>query len=77
MKHAGVRWLGTSHMSVLGACCKQAKAERKAILGRKTCTRKATIGRKSNTHTCMEDLTMLGLGFFNKIVMDDEPETNI
>jgi hypothetical protein len=40
-----------SHMSVLGACWKQAKSERKAILGRKACTRKATAGRKSNT--CM------------------------
>jgi hypothetical protein len=50
-------------MSVLGACWKQAESERKAILGRKACKRKATAGRKSNTHACMEDLTMLGLGF--------------
>jgi hypothetical protein len=45
------------------SCWKQAKAERKAILGKKACTRKATAGRKNNTHACMEDLTKLGLGF--------------
>jgi hypothetical protein len=38
--------------------------ERKAILGEKACMRKGTVGRKNNTHACMEDLTMLGLGFF-------------
>jgi hypothetical protein len=51
-------------MSVLGACWKQAKVERKAILGKKACTRKATTGRKSNMCACMEDLTMVGLGFW-------------
>jgi hypothetical protein len=51
-------------MSVLGACWKQAKAERKTILGKKACTRKATAGRKNNTRACREDLTTLGLGFW-------------
>jgi hypothetical protein len=63
-----------SHMSVLGACWKQAKAERKEILGKKACTRKATAGRKRSTHACMEDLMTLGLGFFQCIVMDEEPK---
>jgi hypothetical protein len=26
-------------------------------------------------HACMEDLTMLGLGFLQRIVMDEETET--
>jgi hypothetical protein len=64
-----------SHMSVLGACWKQAKVERKVILGKKACTREATAGRKSSTRACMEDLTMLGLGFLQHIVMVEEPET--
>jgi chromosome segregation ATPase len=64
MKHTKVRWLGTSHMSVLGACWKQTKVESKVILGKKACTRKATTGRKNNMHACMEDLTTLGLGFW-------------
>jgi hypothetical protein len=51
-------------MLVLGAYWKQAKAERKVILGKKACTRKVTAGRKSNTHACMEDLTKLGLWFW-------------
>jgi hypothetical protein len=63
-----------SHMSVLGACWKQAKVERKVILGKKACTRKATAGRKSSTCACMEDLTTLGLGFLQCIVMAEEPE---
>jgi hypothetical protein len=73
-KHTKVRWLGTSHTSVLGACWKQAKVERKIILGRKACTRKATTRRKSNTRACMEDLTTSGLGFLQYIVMVDEPK---
>jgi hypothetical protein len=36
---------------------------RKAIFGREACKRKNTVGRKSRTHACMEDLMMLGLGF--------------
>jgi hypothetical protein len=64
MKCTKVRWLGTSHMSVLGACWKQTKAESKVILGKKACTRKATAGRKNNMRACMEDLTTLGLGFW-------------
>jgi hypothetical protein len=44
-------------------CWKQAKVERKAILGKMTCTREATTGRKSSTHTCMEDLMTSGLSF--------------
>jgi hypothetical protein len=56
-------------------CWKQAKAERKAILGKKACMRKATAGRKNNTRACMEDLMMLGLGFLQCIVMVEEPET--
>jgi hypothetical protein len=48
--------------------------ERKVILGRKACTRKATVGRKINMHACMEDLMMLGLGFFSYTVMVDELE---
>jgi hypothetical protein len=67
-------WLETSHMSVLGACWKQTKVERKVILGRKACTRKATAGRKSSTCACMEYLTMLGLWFLKYTVMVDEPE---
>jgi hypothetical protein len=51
-------------MSVLGACWKQAKEERKAILGKKECTKKATDGKKSSTRTCMKYLTMVGLGFW-------------
>jgi hypothetical protein len=74
MKHTKVRWLKTRHVSVLGACWKHAKLERKAILGKKACTRKATTGRKSSTHTCMEDLTTLGLGFLQCIVMVEEIE---
>jgi hypothetical protein len=31
---------------------------------KKTCTRKATAGRKNNTHTWEEDLTSVGLGFW-------------
>jgi hypothetical protein len=44
-------------------------------LGKKACTRKATAGRKRSTHACMEDLTTLGLGFLQYIVMVEEPET--
>jgi len=43
-------------------------------LENKACTREATAGRKSSTHACMEDLTTLGLGFLQYIVMDDELE---
>jgi hypothetical protein len=57
------RWLETSHMSVLGACWVQAESERNDIFGREACKRKETVGRKRNTHPCMEDLTTLGLGF--------------
>jgi hypothetical protein len=46
-----------------GLYWRQAEPERKDILGRKECTRKATTRRKRSTHTCMEDLTILGLGF--------------
>jgi hypothetical protein len=63
MKHTNVRWLGMSHMSVLGAYWKQAKEEIKAILGKQACMKKATTGRKNNMRACMEDLTTLGLGF--------------
>jgi hypothetical protein len=48
--------------------------ERKAILGKKACTRKATAGRKRSMRACMEDLTTLGLGFLQYIVMVGEPE---
>jgi hypothetical protein len=51
-------------MSVLGACWKHTKLERKTILGKKACTRKVTVGRKKNMDACMEDLTMVGLGFW-------------
>jgi hypothetical protein len=61
-------------MSVLGACWKQAKVERKVILGKKACTQKATAGRKSSMRACMEYLTTLGLGFLKYIVMAGEPE---
>jgi hypothetical protein len=60
-------------MLVLGACWKQAKVEMNVIFGKKACTREVTAGRKRNTCTCMEDLTMLGLGFLKYIVMDGEP----
>jgi hypothetical protein len=74
MKHTKDRWLGTSHMSVLGDCWKQAKVERKAILGRKSCTRKVTAGNKSSMCVCMEDLTTLGFCFFQYTVMSGELE---
>jgi hypothetical protein len=48
--------------------------ERNVILGKKSCTREATAERKRNTHAFMEDLMMLGLGFFQCIVMAGEPE---
>jgi hypothetical protein len=48
--------------------------ERKDILGKKACTRKVTARRKSSTRVCMEDLTTLGLGFLQYIVMVGEPE---
>jgi hypothetical protein len=64
MKHTRYRWLGLSHMSVLGACWMQAESERKTIFGREACKRKEIAGRKINMHACMEDLMMLGLGFF-------------
>jgi hypothetical protein len=67
------RWLGMSHMSVLGACWKHAKEEIKVILGKKACMRESTTGRKSNMHPCMEDLMMLGLGFLQYILMVGEP----
>jgi hypothetical protein len=51
------------HVSV-GGLLEQAKAEKKAILGKKACTRKATAGRKNNMCACREDLTTLGLGFW-------------
>jgi hypothetical protein len=44
------------------------------ILGKKACMREAKAGRKRNVSAFMEYLTMLGLGFFQCIVMDDEPE---
>jgi len=75
MRHINVRWLRTRNMSVLGACWKKAKVERKAILGKKECTREAIAGRKRITRACMEDLRMLGLGFFQYIVMDGKIET--
>jgi hypothetical protein len=56
-------------------CWKQAKGEINVILGKKAHTRKVTVGRKSSTCACMEDLTKLGLGFLQYIVMDGEPET--
>jgi hypothetical protein len=55
-------------------CWKQAKTERKTILAKKACTRKATTGRKSNMRAYMEDLTTLGLGFLQCIVMVEEPK---
>jgi hypothetical protein len=64
-----------SHMSMLGACWKQAKVERKTSLGNKACTREVTTRRKSSARACMEDLMTLGLGFLQHIVMDEEPET--
>jgi hypothetical protein len=74
-KCTNVRWLGMSHMLVLGACWKQEKVKRKEILGKKACTRKVTAGRKRNMNVCMEDLTTLGLGFLKYIVMVEETET--
>ena len=49
--------------------------KRKVILGKKACTREATARRKSNMHACMEDLTTLGLGFSQHIVMAGDLET--
>jgi hypothetical protein len=63
MMHTKNRWLGTSHMSMLGAYWNHTKAERKAILGKKAGTREAIARRKIITHACMEDLTTLELGF--------------
>jgi hypothetical protein len=64
MKHTRVRWLGMSHMSVLGACWKQAESERKAIFGREGMQEERDSWKeKQHTRACMEDLTMLGLGF--------------
>jgi hypothetical protein len=31
--------------------------------------------KEEQPHTCMEDITILGLGFLQYIVMDGEPET--
>jgi hypothetical protein len=49
--------------------------ERKVILGKNACTREVTAGWKSNRRACMEDLMMLELGFFQHIVMVEDPET--
>jgi hypothetical protein len=43
--------------------------------GKKPCTRKVTAGRKNIMCTCREDLMMLGLGFLQCIVMEEEPKT--
>jgi len=40
----------------------QVESEIKVIFGREAYKRKETIGRKSSTHACMEDLTTSGLG---------------
>jgi hypothetical protein len=56
-------------------CWKETKVERKEILGKKACTREEIARRKNNTCTCMEYLTMLGLGFLQLIVMAGEPKT--
>jgi hypothetical protein len=53
----------------------QAKEKRKVILGKKACRRKSIAGRKSSMCACMDDLTMLGLGFLQCIVIVEEPET--
>jgi hypothetical protein len=45
------RWLGMSHMSVLGAYWKQVESERKAILGRKACKGKRQLEGKE--HMCI------------------------
>jgi hypothetical protein len=39
------------------------KRKRKVFLGKKTCTRKETDGRKNNTHGWEEELMTIGLGF--------------
>jgi hypothetical protein len=64
-----------SNMMRISICWKQEKAERKAILGKKACMRKETIERKCSTRTCMEYLTMLGLGVLQYIVIVGELET--
>jgi hypothetical protein len=56
---------------------KHAKSERKVILGRKECMRKAIAGRKRRMHACMGYLATLGLGFLEYIVMVVEPKTHI
>jgi hypothetical protein len=47
--------------------------ERKTIFRKKAWTRKVTAGRKSNTRACMEDLTTIGLGFWQCIVTTSDP----
>jgi hypothetical protein len=36
MKHIKVRWLGTIHMLVLGACWRQAQAEKQGVFGKES-----------------------------------------
>jgi hypothetical protein len=57
------KWCCNALQGYVAWCWKQAKSERKVILGRKACMRKAKTGWKSTTRACMEDLTTLGLGF--------------
>jgi hypothetical protein len=79
-KHTKHRWLGTSHMSVLGACWTQTQSGEKAIFGKRSMKgrkdswkEKQHVRGKHVRHTCKEDLMTLGLGFLQCIVMDDEP----
>jgi hypothetical protein len=73
-----------SHMSVLGACWTQTHSGEKAIFGeRSTKGRKDSWKEKQHVrgkharHACKGDLTTLGLGFLQYIVMDDEPRIYI
>ena len=73
-----------SHMSVLVACWTQTHSGEKAIFGeRRTKERKDNLKEKQHVrgkharHTCKGDLTALGLGFLQYIVMVDEPRRYI
>jgi hypothetical protein len=78
------KWLGTSHMLVLGTYWAQAYFEERPIVGKEylilehvqQVTRKkdaekegkATCKRKRNVVSRTEILTMIGLGFFIRII---------
>jgi hypothetical protein len=63
------------HVSVMGPIGSRPNWKSKAIFGKKACTRKAIARRKKTMCTCREDLTTLGLGFLQCIVMAKELET--